>query len=205
MKPNQKLTLFVTSIMLLILCACNNSSISQIPKSSPIPPTKTTTPIPVSTKSIEPTVIASITSVIESTPTEWLPYNPKIMGATCDFATKVSVNEVKGLSKEGLAKRLFEIFLSHFHSQDIDNFCRLYKFKVDKTYLDDRIFFLVKEQHVDYVIRVIYSVQIKEVPSSWVAGNGEFSPSGWIIKKSEIIGITKVNNQYILKLIGTGP
>lgn len=61
------------------------------------------------------------------------------------------------------------------------------------------------EQGVDFVKWILYSVQINEVPSSWVAGNGDIAPNGWIVHKALIIGVTKVNEEYVLKLIGTGP
>jgi hypothetical protein len=64
---------------------------------------------------------------------------------------------------------------------------------------------VAKEQGVDFVNWIIYSVQIREVPSSWVAANGEFANDGWIINKILIVGVTKVNDEYVLKLIGTGP
>ena len=78
-------------------------------------------------------------------------------------------------------------------------------FTVETVQEDKRMNFLANEQKVDYISTVQYSVQIPEVPSNWVAGNGELAPNGWIIHKFLIIGITKTNDQYVLKLIGTGP
>ena len=153
-----------------------------------------------------PLIVLSPTPTSNPTPTEWLPYNetPSTTGCS-EFMATLSMQEAEHLSKERLAKRLFEIYLAHYQSPNLGSQCRLEDFVVQSAKLNKSINFLANEQNVDYVGIVQYSVRISEIPSNWVAGNGELEKDGWIKNKGLIIGVTKVNDQYVLKLIGTGP
>jgi hypothetical protein len=145
----------------------------------------------------------------EPTPTDWVPYDPNNPydnnGCGVTSPATVSTKDAKGLSQAELIKKLFEVYLGYFKSPDVGRMCRLEDFTIDDVILDNRIAFLAKEQHVDYVAYVIYSVQIKTEPTDWIAGNGEFASNGWMDNKELIVGVTKTGNDYVLKLIGTGP
>ena len=176
---------FLIFILLLGLSACTKVV---------VPPTATLIPV-----LPNPTV--------QSTSTEqWLPYNQNPGSTGCgEFTATLSVQETDGLSGEQLAKRLFEIYLGHYKSSTLGSQCGLDDFIVKSARLNASIDFLAVEQKVDYVGTVQYSVKISEVPSDWVAGNGNLEKDGWITDKGLIIGVSKVSDQYILKLIGTGP
>ncbi|MCL4530660.1 MAG: hypothetical protein M1485_03625 [Chloroflexi bacterium] len=190
MKANRSVILFLITLA-IGTTACNPAQ-KLVETSTPLPiPTETVTTTP----DLSPTL------------TEWLPYNLNNSNNGCGaaFDATLSVTEAKGLSQEELAKKLFEVYLGHSKSPDLGGRCRLEDFKVNRALLDTRISFLAAEQHVNYVAYVIYDVQIKETPSDWVAGNGEIAPNGWIVNKEFIIGVTKVGDDYVLKVLGTGP
>jgi hypothetical protein len=200
-----KLTyLFITILILFNLCACN---------STVLVPTATTVLLQPTATQPEFTSTATIISIPAtssprpiSTVYEWLPYNPNLSDQGCNAFT--AILPVKGTEKSSqvdIAQKLFEIYLAHYKSPELGGQCRLEDFKLETVKGDSRIDFLAKEQKVEFVSRVIYSIQIKEVPSDWVAGNGELAANGWILHKGLIIGVIKVNDQYVLKLIGTGP
>jgi hypothetical protein len=140
------------------------------------------------------------------TPTEWLPYNPSPSAEGCgEFTATLPVKGTENLSKLEISKKLFEIYLGHYKAPELGGLCRLEDFKVEEVREDKRLDFLAQEQNVDFVNTVGYSVQMKEAPTGWAAGNGVLGPNGWLLHKSLIIGVTKVNDEYVLKLIGTGP
>jgi hypothetical protein len=195
MKLN-KLPLLLTSLILLILNACNGSATIQTSTPLPVPSRATIASLPVFTETIEPT------------PTEWLPFNPNIVNT--DECAKlvpktIPVAGTENLLHEEIAQKLFALYLEKHITLEPHHVCKLESYRIEKTTADKKIDFLAKEQDVGFVNRVVFSVQILEVPSSWVTGNGEFAPDGWIVHKALIIGVTKVGDQYILKLIGTGP
>ena len=153
-----------------------------------------------------PLVVLSAAPLSKPTPTEWLPYNPDSSDSGCgEFTATLSITGTERISQEDLIKRLFEKSLAHYKSPEMGGGCRLEEYIIENTSLDERLVFLAKEQKVDYVGTVQYSVRIKEVPSGWAAGNGEIAPDGWILHKFLIVGVSTVDNLYILKPIGTGP
>jgi len=153
-----------------------------------------------------PLIVFSATPISNPTPTEWLPYNETPNNTGCgEFIATLSMQEAEHLSKEKLAKRLFEVYLAHYKSPGLGSQCRLEDFVVEGTQLNKSLDSLANEQNVGYVGSVQYSVRISQVPSDWVAGNGDLEKDGWIRNKGLIIGVTKINDQYVLKLIGTGP
>ena len=178
----------------LLLMGCNflpAATAPTTPTPSTIPTTWTSIPI-TATPSVMPT------------PTEWLPYNPNYSAERCDeFTATLPVREAANLSQLEISRRLFEIYLGHYKSPGLGGLCRLEDFKVEDV--QDRFANLAAEQHVDFVNSVEYSLQVKEAPTQWAAGNGELAADGWIVHKALIIGVTKVNDEYVLKLIGTGP
>lgn len=143
---------------------------------------------------------------MDPTPTQWLPYNPNVSAAGCgEFTASLPIQGTEKFSQVEISQKLFEIYLGHYKSPHLGGECRLEDFKVENVKGDNRISFLAQEQKVDFVNTIEYSVQVKEAPTGWLAGNGEMAPDGWIVHKFLIIGVTKVNDQYVLKLIGTGP
>ena len=180
--------------VVLLSMGCNSlpaATALTTPTSSTIPPTWTSIPI-------------TTTPSVVSTPTEWLPYNPNYSAEGCnEFTATLPVHEAENLSQLEISRRLFEIYLGHFQSPELGGLCRLEDFKVENV--EARFANLAAEQHVDFVNTVAYSLQVKEAPTQWAAGNGELAANGWIVHKALIIGVTKVNDEYVLKLIGTGP
>jgi hypothetical protein len=148
----------------------------------------------------------SLSPTVEPTSTEWLPYNPNISDEGCgEFIATLSIEGTEGWSEEKIGRKLFEIYLEHFKSPSLGGRCRLENFIIEDAKFDQIVAFLTKDQKMDFTVNVLYSIQIQEVPSDWLAGNGELAKDGWIIHKYLIIGAIKDNNQYILHLIGTGP
>jgi hypothetical protein len=205
MKVNRH-NLFLILFGLLVVNACNNSNITQAPTSSPISPTETTTSVLIPTETItSPTPTPLLPPTVETT-SEWLPYNPNISDEGCgEFTAKLPVKGTEGWSEEEIGRKLFEIYLEHFKSPSLGGRCRLESFIIEETKFDQMVAFLTKDQKMDFTVTVLYSVQIQEVPSDWVAGNGESALDGWIMHKFLIIGVIKDNEQYVLHLIGTGP
>jgi hypothetical protein len=115
------------------------------------------------------------------------------------------VADADDLTNEEIAQMLFALYLEKHLTLPSHHFCKLETYRIEKTTVEHDIDHLAREQAVDFVNWIVYSVQIREVPSSWVAGNGEFANDGWIINKVLIVGVTKVDDEYVLKLIGTGP
>lgn len=148
-----------------------------------------------------------VTQTALATPTEGLPFNPNLTHTGCDdFQPQLPAAQAAALSQADLARVLFSAYLAHYQNPALDgSMCELINFSVDDVIFDERLAFLAQEQGVDYVVSLLYSIQIDEVPSSWVAANGEFAPDGWIIKKSLIVGVTIRADQAFLTLIGTGP
>jgi hypothetical protein len=181
----------------LLLWGC-----SSVPPATELPVTALPTSIlPAATAA--PTID---TPPARPTPTDWLPYNPNYSAEGCDeFTATLPVREAENLSPLEISRILFEIYLGHYHSPGLGGLCRLEDFKVENVTNDKRLDFLTNEQNVDFVNTVEYSLQVKEAPTQWAAGNGELAADGWIVHKALIIGVTKVNDEYVLKLIGTGP
>lgn len=119
--------------------------------------------------------------------------------------TAVPMSDTENLTHEEIAQRLFALYLEKNLTLPLHHFCKLEDDRIERTTIDHNIDLLAQEQGVSFVNWVIYSVQIREVPSSWIAGNGEFANEGWIVNKVLIVGVTKVNDEYVLKLIGTNP
>lgn len=140
---------------------------------------------------------------IEPLSPEWIPYNPDQKFNGCEPYTPTI--PVEASSNEDVIRQLFEAYLNHYTSPRLGGGCRLEDYRIENVQQDDRISFLAHEQNVDFVGTVLFSVRIKEVPSGWVAGNGALASEGWIIHKFLIVGVSKVNDEYVLKLIGTGP
>jgi hypothetical protein len=152
---------------------------------------------------ISPTPIQTFPATIEPLSPHWIPYNPDQNFDGCDvFSPTIPVEDI---SNEQIIQRLFEAYMDHYTSPELGGGCRLESYQIEKVQLDDRIAFLANEQNVDFVGTILFSVQLKEVPSNWVAGNGALASDGWIIHKFLIVGVSRVNDMYGLKLIGTGP
>jgi len=148
----------------------------------------------------------SLSPTIEPISTEWLPYNPNLSNTGCgEFTATVPIKNAKELSKEKIIKDLFEMYLNHFKSPSLGGRCRLEEFKIENIKMDQIVAFTVKNQWVETAAWVDYSIKIDEVPSNWVAGNGDLASDGWIIHKSLIIGFIESDEQYVLILVGTGP
>jgi hypothetical protein len=168
----------------------------------------TSTALPTATlRVVTPTFVQNTaTPFALPTPTDWLPYNPSPSAEGCsEFTATLPIKGTENLSHREISRRLFEIYLGHYKSPEFGGLCRLEDFKMEDVREDKRLDFLAQEQKVDFVNTVEYSVQVKETPTGWVAGNGVLGPNGWVNHKFLIIGLTKVNDQYVLKLIGTGP
>jgi hypothetical protein len=203
MKQITQFSLFLATILLLGLSACTGSIATPTVKPA-LSPTVQPEIIPTFTGTLA-TVISSPLAM-ELTPTEWLPYNPHYSAQGCgEFTAALSVKGTENLSQLEISQKLFETYLGHYRSPTLGGLCRLEDFKLEDVRQDKRLDFLAKEQHVDYINTVQYSVQMKEAPTDWAAGNGELAAEGWINHKFLIIGVTKVNDEYVLKLIGTGP
>jgi hypothetical protein len=189
----------VSFFLAVLLMGCNSAPTST---ERPVPASPTATH-PLSTPT--PTVILyTATAVISPTPKEWLPYNPNVSAEGCgEFTATLPVKGTENLSQLEISKKLFEIYLGHYKSPELGGLCRLEDFKVENV--ENRFANLAAEQHVGFVTTVEYSLQVKEAPTDWAAGNGELAPNGWINHKFLIIGVTRVNDEYVLKLIGTGP
>src|SRR5689334_14256225 len=180
MEANMKLSYVFLGILILFgLSACNSAT--AIPtKILPVQPTATQ-------PALTPTAInihlpTTSSPILTSTPKEWLPYDLNLSSSGCGmgmFTSTLPVKEAENLSQLDIAHKLFEIYLAHYRSPELGGQCRLEDFKVEDVKGDSRIDFLAKEQKVDFVSRVLYSVQIKETPSDWVAGNGELATEGW--------------------------
>ena len=200
-----KLSLLLTYVVLLNLNACNGFTTAQTSTPMPIPPTATNTIVPISTETIESTATVSLSPTPKTTSTEWLPYNPNISDKGCsEFTATIPIKDAKKLSKEEIIKKLFEMYLEHFKSPDLGGICRLEEFKIENIKMDQIVAFTAKNQWVETTAWVDYSIKIKEVPSNWIAANGELAPDGWIIHKSLIIGFIESDEQYVLILVG-GP
>lgn len=145
-----------------------------------------------------------VTSSSVPKPTDWLPYKADYSADGCgDFTATIAISGTQNLSQLDISRKLFEIYLGHYRSSGLGSVCRLEDFKVE--HVDHRFANLADEQKVDFVNAVEYSVQAAEAPTDWAAGNGELSPEGWIVHKVLIIGVKKDSDEYVLKLIGTGP
>lgn len=186
-------------LVAFLVVGCNSVPAStELP--SPESPTSTPSRIPPTLTSIP----ATATQFVMPTATEWLPYNPNYSAQGCDeFTATLPVKGTENLSQLEISHKLFEIYLGHYKSPELGGLCRLEDFKVETT--EDKFANLATEQKVDFVNTVEYSIQVKEAPTGWAAGNGELATGGWIMHKFLIIGVTKVNDKYVLKLIGTGP
>jgi len=121
-------------------------------------------------------------------------------------AAALAIKSAENLSDEDLSGALFCQYLEkHKHSQ-VDIAQQLTDYQVHQISADESLQELLLENQVEYLSWVSFSVlPAQEFSSWWVAGNGEVSNDGWIRHKSLIIGIFKNNENYILKIIGTGP
>jgi hypothetical protein len=188
----------VVLLVLLFLFGCSGQS--RMPG----------TPTPSLTQVFLPTSTEAATAPSDFLPSptvgQWLPYNPNSSDQGCGafIATLPSLG-TNGLSQEEIFRRLFDGYLAHFRSPDLGSDCRLENYRVENVIIDSKIAFLAGEQKVDQVAWVIFSVQVTEVPTEWIAGNGELAAQGWVSHKSLIVGFTKSSTNYTLKLIGTGP
>jgi hypothetical protein len=121
-------------------------------------------------------------------------------------AAALPIKTAEKLSDEELSGALFCQYLEkHKHSQ-VEIAQQLTDYQVHQISADESLQELRQENQVDYLTWVSFSVlPAQEFSSWWVAGNGEVSNDGWIRHKSLIIGIFEDNENYILKIIGTGP
>lgn len=211
--PNDKFNFFIILCLSFGIYACTNSAFPQTATLSPKLPIATQTSVPVSTKTVTPklteTVPPSSTALLQSTGeiiSSWLPYNPNISNEGCnEFTAAIPIKDVKELSKEEIIKKLFEMYLNHFKFPNLGGRCRPEEFKIEDIHMDQIVAFTAKNQWVETTAWVEYSIKIDEVPSNWVAGNGELAPNGWISHKRLIIGFLEIDEQYVLILVGTGP
>jgi hypothetical protein len=186
-------------LAILILAACSAQNLVIEPST----PSLASTLIPT------PSETATSVPDLPSTPTtwQWLPYDPNPSNAGCDFdfVATLAVQGTEGLSQEELFKRLFEVYLAHFKSPKLGGICRLEDYRVENVLVDQKIAFLAAEQHLDRIASLDFSVQVSSEPTDWVAGNGELAAQGWVIHKFLIVGYTRSNAAYTLRIIGTGP
>jgi len=173
----------------------------------PALPVATATPVHIS-PTMQPTITATAmpTSVPTATAFEWLPHNPNLSDAGCEpFTANIPVQGTEDWKEEQIGSKLFELYLAHYKNPELGGRCRLEDYVIEEFKFDMIVAFLTKDQKMDLTFTVVYSVQIQEVPSNWVAGNGELAANGWIFHKFLIIGVTREDDRYVLHLIGTGP
>lgn len=192
-------TIFLSLFLALLLDGCSSG---PIPTELPAPVLPTSTPLRAT--DVPTSIPNTDTPSAPPTPTEWLPYNPNYTAQGCgEFTATLPVKDAENLSQLEISRKLFEIYLGHYKVHGLGSLCRLEDFKVENV--EDRFANLAAEQNVDFVNTVEYSLRVKEAPTNWAAGNGELAGNGWINHKFLIIGVTKVNDEYVLKLLGTGP
>lgn len=185
-------------LLILILAGCSGPGLSG----------DISTPVDISTSNPAPTAAPATIQELHPTPTtsQWLPYDPNPSRAGCsDFVATLDGKGLEGSSQEQIFKQLFEVYLAHFRSPDLGGICRLENYQVESILVDQKIAFLAAEQHLDRVAWVEFSVQVSSEPTEWVAGNGELAAGGWVSHKALIVGYTRNDTGYILKVIGTGP
>lgn len=187
---------FLIHSLVLALVACTTIPPAVSATATNIPPT----PSPTITATATPTAIPTATAF------EWLPYNPNLSDAGCEpFTASIPVQGTEAWTEEQIGSRLFELYLAHYKNPALGGLCQLEEYVIEELKFDQMIAFLTRDQNMDLTLTVQYSVQIKEAPSNWVAGNGELAADGWIVHKFLIIGVIRDDGQYVLHPIGTGP
>ena len=120
-------------------------------------PSLTSIPVPTPTETVTDIPILTLSP----TATQWLPYDPNPSDAGCGvFVATLAVQGTDAYSQEEIFRRLFEVYLEHFKSQNLGGICRLEDYRVEKVLVDQKIAFLAAEQHVDRVAWIEFSVQV---------------------------------------------
>ena len=122
------------------------------------------------------------------------------------YTATIPVSETLGMSRETIARALFDRYLNYYKSEPLHPNARLDDYQIVSVDLDPRIQTLATiEKRADYVARVNYSVKpVLMIYSDWVAANGTIHADKWIRDKELIVGVIREGNIYRLLLIGTG-
>lgn len=192
---HNKSALLLICFILFTLDACNNSL--AIESYTPLPPISTVTTTSLSLLPVR---------TVRPTPTQWLPYNPKISDEGCDdlFTPTIPINETEKLPPEKIAQKLVEVYLEHFLSQNLGRLCRLEDFKVTEIKPGQIVVTMPEDQKPEYSGTVDIAVKVKEIPTIWYTVSGNLAPDGWIVHKLLNILITIINDQYILTFTSLG-
>jgi hypothetical protein len=121
------------------------------------------------------------------------------------YRSEVSVEEC-GDNYKKASEVLMKRYLSHYCSPLVGKSSFLTDYKIikidayDYTNGSDSI----RNQKDKYEFVVVYNVRMF-TNNDWIAGNGKVGRDGWVDGKVAFGRFHKINNQYILDDIGTGP
>jgi len=123
-----------------------------------------------------------------------------------EYIATASVDALKQQSPKEIASYLFDQWLNHSKASEAPLRYRLEDYQIREVELPENLEALAKEQSVDFVAAVTFSVKPTQVPYSyWVAGNGTVTEEGWIKNKFLLVGVVEKDVIYKLSVIGTGP
>jgi hypothetical protein len=143
-----------------------------------------------------PTATFSTVSLSSTPSVEW----------SIEYAATTSVDSLKQPDSREIVGYLFDQWLDHSKLLEAPLRYRLDDYQITEVVLPENLETLAKEQSVDFVAAVTFSVKPAVAPYSyWVAGNGTVTEDGWIKNKFLLVGVVEKDNLYKLSVIGTGP
>ncbi len=195
----KKLSLQLLCIVSLNLYGCNNFTTTQTFTPFPIPPT--TTAVPTSTETLEPTATEVFRQNISATATNLqLPYNLVTQSSEyCQVPPPIlPLYETKNLSEDQIVYKLVELWLSRYKKPEAHPYCRIDDYTIDKIYYDKHMLSFPVEPQGDIMRVVVFSLKLIQIPNDWMSFSGEIDQNNWL-HITQTFAIFKTETGYVMK------
>jgi hypothetical protein len=183
MKSPSAFKLFLTSLIWLLIVACNTA----VPIPTVVPASATPTPI------FRQDFIPSPTDI-------QLPFNSEVKNnGDCKPPYAIlPVSNNNDISEDEIVYELIKIWLRRYANPNADLFCRIDGYTIDKVYYDLSILSGPLEPRGDFMRVVLFSVKLIQVPSDWMSFSGELDQENWL-HLSQPVAVFKTNDGYTMQ------
>jgi|GEM_PF-1108768 len=110
----------------------------------------------------------------------------------------LSTSNAQGLSDDGIAKKLMELWLDYFNTPRAPNYCRVDGYVIDKVYYDERTPSLPIEPKSDIMRVVLFSIKLIQYPTFWASQAGDVDKENWL-HTGNTIAVFSSNSGYTMK------
>ncbi len=120
------------------------------------------------------------------------------------YHPSMAATDAAGMPHEEIVRRLYQQYLDAYRIAAQPDDRRIVDYEIHSVELKPALQTTAAEHGVDQIASVRFSVQ-SVLPYTWVAGNGELAPQGWVRDKILLVGLKEEFGRYWLTLLGTGP